>query len=416
MSTSRLTLQEYETLVEQSPILIWRANIESLCDYFNDRWLSFRGRTMEQEYGNGWAEGVHPDDFDRCLKIYLDNFNSRNSFEMEYRLMRHDGNYRWIFDRGVPFYNDNGDFAGFIGSCIDVTDRVDAQEALRLNLLHEQSKLLNLTHDSIIVRTMDNVITFWNNGAAEQYGWQSEELVGKASTHDLLKTIFPAPLDEINELLLRNNRWEGELTHTKRDGSKIIVSSRWVLKRDEHGIPIEIMESNNDITERKAHEEQLEHLSTHDVLTGLYNRTFYEAELSRLTASRRYPVSVIVIDLDGLKHINDTYGHAAGDNMIRKAATIIMNAFRAEDLVARTGGDEFVVLLPETSADGLKASIERLQRCLEDANKVEDGYDVKFSVGTAIAESKDKLLEAVKAADAMMYQDKAERKILASNH
>jgi PAS domain S-box-containing protein len=141
MSEPRLTLQEYEALVEQSPILIWRANTDALCNYFNERWLSFRGRTMEQEYGNGWAEGVHPDDFDRCLKIYLDNFTGRNVFEMEYRLLRHDGVYRWIFDRGVPFYNDDGDFAGFIGSCIDVTDRVEAQEALRLNLENQIKQL-----------------------------------------------------------------------------------------------------------------------------------------------------------------------------------------------------------------------------------------------------------------------------------
>ncbi len=141
MGNARLTLQEYEALVEQSPILIWRANTEALCDYFNDRWLSFRGRSMEQEFGNGWAEGVHPDDFDRCLKIYLDNFNARETFEMEYRLMRHDGEYRWIFDRGVPFCNDDGTFAGFIGSCIDITDRVEAQEALRINLEKEIKSL-----------------------------------------------------------------------------------------------------------------------------------------------------------------------------------------------------------------------------------------------------------------------------------
>lgn len=137
MSSIILSLPEYQSLVEQAPILIWRANTDALCDYFNERWLAFRGRTQEQEYGNGWAEGVHPDDFDRCLKIFLDNFNSREAFEMEYRLLRYDGVYRWIFDRGVPFHNDNGEFAGYIGSCIDVTDRVDAQEALRLKLEKE---------------------------------------------------------------------------------------------------------------------------------------------------------------------------------------------------------------------------------------------------------------------------------------
>lgn len=137
MGKPRLTLQEYEALIEQSPILSWRANTDALCDYFNDRWLSFRGRSMEEEYGNGWAEGVHPDDFDRCLKIYLDAFNAREIFEMEYRLKRYDGEYRWIFDRGVPFQNKHGEFAGYIGSCIDVTDRVDAQEALRRRLEEE---------------------------------------------------------------------------------------------------------------------------------------------------------------------------------------------------------------------------------------------------------------------------------------
>lgn len=131
MTNKLLSKNEYQALVEQAPILIWRAGPDALCNYFNERWLSFRGRTMEEEFGNGWAEGVHPDDFDRCLKIYLDNFNARTVFEMEYRLMRHDGQYRWIFDRGVPFYSENGEFAGFIGSCIDITEKIEAQEALK---------------------------------------------------------------------------------------------------------------------------------------------------------------------------------------------------------------------------------------------------------------------------------------------
>lgn len=132
-----LTLSEYQALIEQAPILIWRANTDALCDYFNERWLSFRGRTMEQEYGNGWAEGVHPDDFDRCLEIFLSSFKKQEIFEMEYRLIRYDGIYRWIFDRGVPFYKNNGDFAGYIGSCIDVTERVEAQTALKFKLEEE---------------------------------------------------------------------------------------------------------------------------------------------------------------------------------------------------------------------------------------------------------------------------------------
>ena len=120
---------EYRQLVEFSPIMIWRSGLDAGCDYFNDTWLEFTGRTLEQEMGEGWAQGVHPDDLDSCVACYLDHFRRRTSFEMEYRLRRRDNVYRWIFDRGAPFYDARGDFAGFIGSCVDVDDRRRAQEA-----------------------------------------------------------------------------------------------------------------------------------------------------------------------------------------------------------------------------------------------------------------------------------------------
>ncbi|MBI5381624.1 MAG: PAS domain-containing protein [Opitutae bacterium] len=130
MTPRSLTFSEYKTLVEQSPILIWRADLTMGCDYFNERWLAFTGRTMEQEFGNGWAVGVHADDLDRCLQIYTDSFAARKVFTMEYRLRRHDGAFRWISDHGEPFYDEKGQFAGYIGSCVDVTERVEAQDAL----------------------------------------------------------------------------------------------------------------------------------------------------------------------------------------------------------------------------------------------------------------------------------------------
>lgn len=126
--SARLSHDEYRLLVENAPIMIWRANTTMACDYFNEIWLRFTGRTMQQEYGNGWAEGVHPDDFDRCLQIYTANFARRTPFEMEYRLRRFDGEYRWILDRGAPFSDDHGVFAGYIGSCVDVHDRRLAHE------------------------------------------------------------------------------------------------------------------------------------------------------------------------------------------------------------------------------------------------------------------------------------------------
>jgi PAS domain S-box-containing protein len=124
------------------------------------------------------------------------------------------------------------------------------------NVLREQASLLDLTHDTIFVRDMNDVITYWNRGAEELYGWRKEEALGKV-THQLLQTIFPMPLEGIMSQLFRTNRWSGDLIHTKRDGTTAIVASRWSVQRDGEGHAIGTMETNNDITESKRAEEAL---------------------------------------------------------------------------------------------------------------------------------------------------------------
>lgn len=110
--------------------MIWRSNLHAKCDYFNERWLAFTGRTLQDELGEGWSAGVHPDDRARCLKTYLDAFRQHEPFEMEYRLRRYDGEYRWVLDTGGPIHDAAGGFVGYVGSCVDVTDRVQARAAL----------------------------------------------------------------------------------------------------------------------------------------------------------------------------------------------------------------------------------------------------------------------------------------------
>lgn len=139
---------------------------------------------------------------------------------------------------------------------------LEARDHLQLEVAErtQQASLLNLTHDTIFVRDMSDVITYWNRGAQELYGLAPEAAIGNRS-HDLLQTVFPAPIGEINAELLRTGRWEGELKHTKADGTTLVVSSRWSLQRDAQERPVAILETNNDITARRRREDEIQSLN-----------------------------------------------------------------------------------------------------------------------------------------------------------
>lgn len=126
--------QRFRTMADAAPVYIWLSGIDQLCYYFNQPWLEFTGRTLEEEIGNGWTEGVHPDDFKFCLDTYQKSFDLRQPFEMEYRLRRYDGEYRWVLDRAVPRFSPDGRFEGYVGSCLDISDRkLYEREIKRLN-------------------------------------------------------------------------------------------------------------------------------------------------------------------------------------------------------------------------------------------------------------------------------------------
>ena len=148
--------ERFRLVANTAPVMIWMSGLDKLCNYFNQPWLDFTGRTVDQELGNGWAEGVHPEDFRSCLDTYVKAFDRRESFRMEYRLRRHDGKYRWVSDIGVPRFEPDGSFAGYIGSCVDITDRKQAEEAQadigrRLIEAHEEERtwIARELHDDI---------------------------------------------------------------------------------------------------------------------------------------------------------------------------------------------------------------------------------------------------------------------------
>lgn len=283
-----MDLEQYKQILEFSPNMIWRSNLSTECDYFNKTWFNFTGRTMEEENGFGWTEGIHPDDYDRCVKTYLENFKIQHPFEMDYRLKRHDGQYRWINDRGVPFYDKNKTFIGFIGSCMDVTEKIEGQ------------RLKEMAQNDALCQTYNR-----------QY--------------------------------------------------------------------------------------------SHELLEEVYNQA-REAGL---------PLSILMMDIDEFKNINDKYGHSAGDVVLTKVAAAVKSEMRELDILGRYGGDEFLIGLVHTNAEAARMVAERIRTAIAEAEIVvsnEVQVNVTVSIGVRCLQNEMTLDELIKNADKKLYEAKAEGK------
>lgn len=239
----------YLTLFENFPAFIWRSGLDKNCDYVNRSWLEFTGKTLEDELGNGWIANVHPDDLEGCFNTYTDAFNGQQSFNMEYRLRRHDGEYRWISDSGRPLYDTEGVFSGYIGSCYDITEK--KQE---LELLSKYQLLSKHTNDIIIFIDPKGKILEINEAGLRKYGYSREEF----------KTITLSDLRKVDGISIINEHldkvWTQSImfdtTHFRKDGSSFPVEISW--SGAEIGDKHKILCVVRDITERKKLQINLE--------------------------------------------------------------------------------------------------------------------------------------------------------------
>ncbi|HET9838002.1 MAG TPA: PAS domain S-box protein [Candidatus Angelobacter sp.] len=263
-------LQESEQLLrvvtDASPIMVWMSGTDKLCYYFNKSWLDFVGRTLEQESGNGWAENVHPDDFDRCLNIYVSSFDARRPFAMEYRLRHHSGEYRWILDRGVPRYAPDGTFEGYVGGCLDIHDQKEAREELRRNRDRLQTALMasqrlaaivESSSDAIIGKDLNGIVTSWNKTAELLFGYKAEEIVGKPIT-----TVIPPELHRDEDMILAKIRRGERIEHFEtvrvtKSGERIDVSLTISPVTDANGNVVGAAKIARNITENKKIERAL---------------------------------------------------------------------------------------------------------------------------------------------------------------
>jgi len=168
--------EKYRLMIEDSPVMIWESGTDAKCIYFNKKWLDFTGRKMDEEVGDGWTEGVHPDDYDDCVNSYLKAFEKRKKFEIEYRLKNKDGIYRWIWDIGTPQFHSDGDFKGYIGSCIDISEQKQLEQIQKekeefYHALFEKNKAVKILIDPVTGKILDA-----NTAATEFYGYSMSRL------------------------------------------------------------------------------------------------------------------------------------------------------------------------------------------------------------------------------------------------
>jgi PAS domain S-box-containing protein len=306
--------ERFRLMADTAPVLVWRADTHNFCDFVNRPWLEFTGRTMEQELGNGWSEGIWPEDLDRSLRTCMSAFDARQPFRMEFRLRRADGAYRWVLDTGVPRYAPDGSFAGYIGSCLDITDRKESEDALR-----ESQQRYTVATAAGAVGVWD-----WNLETSEVYvdptlksilGFEDAEITNRAE--DWGSRVHPQDVEKVTaqaQACIDGSIDEYEVEHrmTHKDGSARWFLSRGSLIRRADGTAHRMVGTKVDITERKRAEEAIREkeavLKVNDQeIQNLVGRLIVAQELERSRIARdlhddtSQQLAALSIALSGLK-------------------------------------------------------------------------------------------------------------------
>ena len=302
--------QRFRIVADAAPVLIWMSGVDKLCTFFNKRWLEFTGRSVEQEIGNGWAEGVHGDDLQKCLTTYTEAFDARKPFVMQYRLRRNDGEYRWISDEGAPRYHADGVFAGYIGSCVDVTDLLTQQRAL-----HQFEERVALAADAAHLGV-------WEFDVATERLWVSDKVrqlfqfaaESEISYGDFQKRVHPddrAARDRtMREAIRAHGSYEIEYRIVLPDGTIRWIGGRARCLGDSKGASSRLLGVSMDITERKQAEEKF--------------RLAVEAS----------PNGIVLVDREGKivlvnTHVEELFGYPREELVGKLVDVLVPERFRA---------------------------------------------------------------------------------------
>ncbi len=402
--------ERYRLLAENASDVVWRTDPDALVEWVSPSVASVIGWSQAEMVGTRITDLVHPDDLQRVQHAgTAANDGDRVSFEARYRCK--DGSYRWLEVTARPLRDDAGEIVGRAGSCRDVHSEVEAYQALERS--EQRFRLaMESAPTGMAVLDLDGRFIEVNAELSRMLGHDSGWLL----THTVADVVHPS--DDDIELRLRDEVLSGrresaasEIRLVRNDHALVWVQLAIGLLRDEDGIPLSFVSQFVNVTEAHDAREALRFMATHDPLTLLLNRRELLVRMSLVLAHQprgNTRMAVLFADLDGLKQVNDTYGHAAGDQLIVEAGRRIAAPVRDQDLTARIGGDEFVVVLPE---------VTDVEAALAVASKISDaiaqpafiaGREVPLgvSIGVAVARDGEDATSLLRRADAALYRAK----------
>ncbi len=335
-------------------------------------------------------------------------FNRQNA-EIESRIVWPDGSVRWLRSIGYTGYDTSGKPEVLISSFLDITEQKNMEQELERE--KERFRItLSSIGDGVISTDVDGKVTLLNEQAERLTGWDHQDAVGRPfeEVFNIINEATRQKCDSPIKRVIQSGIIIGLANHTvlisKYGTEYAIADSAAPIKNDAGQISGVVIVFRN-VTEEKKRQNQIQYISYHDVLTGIYNRRYFDEQLKALDTPENLPLSIIMGDLNGLKVTNDAFGHSQGDRLLRKAAESMLEACRASDIVARWGGDEFVIILPKASCQDAEKVIARIKKI--EANMKVGLMNVSVSLGYGVKETKDEnILTTCKNAEDHMYEEK----------